>query len=615
MKHIAVKLVLSGLAILMAIAPVPFEKWAWQRIAFGILGLAGMVSTKSEIDREMEEQHLVDVQIFEEKLYERDLAQVQRGLALEAARQQEAIRFGLQTKMATADYQGAFVTIMEEKHPYYLDALQAQQQAALEAQSRNFGGSTGAQESGLAIEQVERLDGKLVDPQLAAIRGANPGLDFYDFDDLENDAVGILIGGNSGSGKTSVAAWIAGKLTEGKPAQVFALDPHFNDIWEQLGIHSIGEFHEIEETLDLLVDELDARRTRKKLKQSLGDTIICFTDELNGCIETASDPKKYKKALRRLGSEGRKFGIMLIGLCQSILVEDLGITGSMRGNYFIVCLGRSAKYQSGQVWKPGDPNREWIAKQAYPCVVINGGETQLAIHPTHHAYTVYKKNGNKPQNMGAVNQLPLTFLPEHLRPVGGKTLRSISVEQAIESDSLMSVESDSIVSIEEQKQQLDATFNKDYNPLDHLLQEASQEQLDELIKNWREMADTSRSDVSDTSIPKEVSDTYQTLEPLPGEESLRIWDASDFAKYLPDRQELAMFQELDTHYRNVSHSPSRIIKEVWKLSRGESYRLLGKPCFVYLVTKYGTEEQKKSPKFARLITEFFEAVDDASSDE
>lgn len=602
MKYIAAKLVLSGLAILMAIAPVPFEKWAWQRIAFGIIGLTGMAVTKTGIDKESEEQRVLDIYDFEQKKYDKELVEVQKRLAIEAAQRQEAIRFDLDTQVAVADYQSAFVTVMDAKHPGRLDAMvtHTQKQTELAAQVRSIA----------SIPSTELGVIGTANPQLLAIQTANPGLDFYDFDSLEDDAVGILIGGNSGSGKTSVAAWIAGKLTEGKPAQVFALDPHFNDIWEQLGIHALGEFSEIEEALDLLVDELDARRTRKKFKQPLGDTIICFTDELNGCIETASDPKKYKKALRRLGSEGRKFGIMLIGLCQSVLVEDLGITGSMRGNYFIVCLGRSAKYQSCQVWKPGDPNREWIAQQAYPCVVINGGESQVAIHPTHHAYTVYKKNGNKPQNMGTVNQLPLTFLPEHLRPTGGKTLRAISVEDTIESDTTTSIET--------QKEQLDATFSKTYNPLDHFMQEASQEELEEMIKTWREMADTSQQDVSDTVIQKNASDTYQEgyQEPEPAQDkgSRRIWDVSDFRKNLPNRQEEVMFRELDTFFQNVSRSPSRIIKDAWGLSNGEVYNSIGKPCFVYLVTKYGTDEHKTSPKFAKHISEYLGSAGDSNDE-
>jgi hypothetical protein len=100
MKYIAARIVLSGLALLMAIAPAPFEKWAWQRIAFGIIGLTGMVSTKTGIDKECEEQRLADVYDYEQKQYEKELNQVQRTLALEAARQQEAVRFGLQTQEA-----------------------------------------------------------------------------------------------------------------------------------------------------------------------------------------------------------------------------------------------------------------------------------------------------------------------------------------------------------------------------------------------------------------------------------------------------------------------------------------------------------------------------------
>jgi hypothetical protein len=252
MKHIAAKLVLSGLAILMAVAPVPFEKWAWQRVGLGILGLAGITSTKSKIDQEMEEQHLVDVQVFEEKLYERQLTELQRGLALEAARQQEAIRFDLQTKMATADYQGAFVTIMEEKHPYYLDALQAQQQAALEAQKRAY-----SAEGGL----VDRV-GEMIE---VGVIGAETGINLET--GVQQNSIPkylrsfvsttCLAWGAQGSGKSWFVRYLA-KIKVDKGYRVIVFDPNSNQAaWR--GVELINTYEAIEEKMRWYIEEVMSR--------------------------------------------------------------------------------------------------------------------------------------------------------------------------------------------------------------------------------------------------------------------------------------------------------------------------------------------------------------------
>ena len=64
------------------------------------------------------------------------------------------------------------------------------------------------------------------------------GLDFYNWENLADEASGILVGGNSGSAKTSLAAgFIVGKLTAVTPAEVIVLDIHQrkNIIWKQMG--------------------------------------------------------------------------------------------------------------------------------------------------------------------------------------------------------------------------------------------------------------------------------------------------------------------------------------------------------------------------------------------
>jgi hypothetical protein len=124
----------------------------------------------------------------------------------------------------------------------------------------------------------------------------NNNLEFYNWADCVEEAVGFIISGNSGSGKTSVACWLAGILTKEKPAQVLALDPHYNDIWEEVNITAIGKIEDIENILIWLLNELNFRCELKSQKQNLGDDLIIFCDEVNACLERFTEPKNFQSA-------------------------------------------------------------------------------------------------------------------------------------------------------------------------------------------------------------------------------------------------------------------------------------------------------------------------------
>jgi|GEM_PF-5893543 len=240
-----------------------------------------------------------------------------------------------------------------------------------------------------------------------SIPEVNSQLEFYDWHNCIDEAVGFIISGNSGSGKTSVACWLAGVLTQDNPAQVLALDPHYNDIWEEVGIISVGNINQIENTLMWLLTELDLRCDRKSKKQPLGDDLIIFCDEVNACLERFENPKNIESAIKRLGSEGRKFGITFIMLNQSHNAGDLGISKKYLNNYFLVGLGASARAIIDENYKQGTPEKDYIKSVAYPCVVSGSNPIQLALHPTHSSYNEFKKKGNKPLNLITIKQLPL----------------------------------------------------------------------------------------------------------------------------------------------------------------------------------------------------------------
>ena len=222
---------------------------------------------------------------------------------------------------------------------------------------------------------------------------------YYQWQNISDEAVGFLICGNSGSAKSSLATWLAGHLSQYNPMAVIALDPHFNDCWKLAGITSIGKIEQIEAALNWLLSELDARCERKGNKQPLGDHLFIICDELNAALERFSDRKIVESTLRRLGSEGRKFGLTFCGLNQSSNANALGIDAKYRSNYALILLGQSARTHP-QLGKH-------LTDVAYPCLLDGSIAPSLAMHPTHGEYKVFKKQGNPPKNLKQINQLPL----------------------------------------------------------------------------------------------------------------------------------------------------------------------------------------------------------------
>ena len=222
---------------------------------------------------------------------------------------------------------------------------------------------------------------------------------YYQWENIADEAVGFLICGNSGSAKSSLATWLAGHLSKSNPMAVIALDPHFNDCWKLAGITSIGKIEQIEAALNWLLSELDARCDHKGEGLPLGDHLFVICDELNAALERFSDRKIVESTLRRLGSEGRKFGLTFCGLNQSSNAAAIGIDAKYRSNYALILLGQSARTHP-QLGKH-------LVDTAYPCLLDGSIAPSLAVHPTHGDYKIFKKQGNPPKNLKQINQLPL----------------------------------------------------------------------------------------------------------------------------------------------------------------------------------------------------------------
>lgn len=237
----------------------------------------------------------------------------------------------------------------------------------------------------------------------------NPTIKSYDWNQINDEACGIIIVGNAGSAKTSLAVWLAGKLTEQEPAQIVVCDPHFNDGWKQMGLNPIGDIPLIEKALDELCNELDRRCERKGNGEPIGAPYLLIMDEIGACRERFSNYKRVEKSLKRLGSEGRKFDMILVAIGHSKNVEDMGISAPLRSNFILALCGASARDESKRIWGGKEPKniaiREWIKSQSYPLILTGAIEATPAIHPTHGHYQQWKKKGNKPVNLLPINQL------------------------------------------------------------------------------------------------------------------------------------------------------------------------------------------------------------------
>jgi hypothetical protein len=244
--------------------------------------------------------------------------------------------------------------------------------------------------------------------------GDNSELQIYDFDDLADENTGIMIAGNAGSGKTSVCCWVLGKLTEHEPAIIEVLDPHggINKIWGELGLSVLSEYWEIEGRLGAAIAELDARRARSKKGEPVGVPYIFVCDELDSCFENFEDPELISKAIKRLGKEGRKYGISLVFISHSSNVGSKGIDAQERNCYVNIYLGGTAHAVAKYSYKKHDPENLFLSQQAYPCLISSGGLPPIpAIHPTHGQYPKFKKVGNPPQNLLPIRQIEVVSAP------------------------------------------------------------------------------------------------------------------------------------------------------------------------------------------------------------
>ena len=229
----------------------------------------------------------------------------------------------------------------------------------------------------------------------------------YDWQRLRSEATGIMIAGNPGQGKSSVALWALGWLTQLEAAKIEVCDPHaaVNRGWAENGFHPVSDYADIEQKFTDALAEFKARKTRAEQGQDIGRKYILVADETDSYEDNFEDAELVSKVQTVLGKEGRKYGIILIFVTHTSNVTNKKIDAQERDCFTSITLGVSAISKAEKVWGKKSQECKLLKQQAYPCVVISNGIPHLAIHPTHGEYEEFKQSGNPPKNLLPIHQI------------------------------------------------------------------------------------------------------------------------------------------------------------------------------------------------------------------
>ena len=219
----------------------------------------------------------------------------------------------------------------------------------------------------------------------------------------------LLIGGEPGSAKTSLAAgFIVPKISQAYESEVIVLDSHAKkNNWENMGYQRVvSDYEQIYECLLWL----DQERERRRNSSDSYHLIICIFDEINDMwsyLERIDKQNKMKrlsnaKLILQTLLNCRKFDILIIGMMQSHLCEDIGLSGAIRRQAMIVLLNGAAREEGERKKKKltSEEYRYLTDKNRPYCCLVTGYQTvQIADHPTHGNYRLFSKKGKEPENV------------------------------------------------------------------------------------------------------------------------------------------------------------------------------------------------------------------------
>ena len=237
--------------------------------------------------------------------------------------------------------------------------------------------------------------------------------------DVLQRGVSIVLMGNSGCGKSSLIKYFCGEI--GTIENLTICNPHDDGKDFEKGIPVIYKHSEILTKIQEALTELDNRKEQKRQNQNLPFTVYVF-DEWPSIIAYANKQKKgslIEEAIIRLGSECRKFNMLIFFCSQSGNTKAMGLEGmgDFLENYVCIRLCKVAvKFARRTGLKEVLPI---ITNQAYPCLV----DDELSVHPTHGHYQNFKE-GNQPAN---IKQFLLTKNESDGKIVDSDVLQSTNI--------------------------------------------------------------------------------------------------------------------------------------------------------------------------------------------
>lgn len=242
---------------------------------------------------------------------------------------------------------------------------------------------------------------------------SNEEINKYDWEQITEEN-SLLIGGEPGSAKTSVTAgFIVPKISQKYDSEIIVLDSHSTkNRWNEMGYERvISDYEEIYEFLEWLDKEREIRRNSTDKKH----LIICVFDEINDVWSYLERSDKQNKTKRLVNAQlilqnllnCRKFDIQIIGMMQSHLCEDIGLSGSVRRQAMVILLNGAARaeaYRNKNQFTKEEYTYLTDKERPYIALVTGYQSIQIAKHPTHGNYKVFSKKGNKPEIVLSIKQ-------------------------------------------------------------------------------------------------------------------------------------------------------------------------------------------------------------------
>jgi hypothetical protein len=380
----------------------------------------------------------------------------------------------------------------------------------------------------------------------------------------------VAIAGIPRSGKTCTLRGIIWGIGQVKPhAQLWVIDPK-NSPGGWLGLEKHPDrvrtaHHSLQPALSA-IDEAIAWLDRLSEAQDTTQKAYLICDDWSDLLEEAQrlDAKMlaanpqwasiapdllYK--MGRLAAKGLEYGIHLVLATQSCACEEFGFSPQLRHAFQIAALGRKGRYEmllnllKSEALIPDDRQRHDLAQltQAeiervddleYPILVTPGDRYISQILP----------------DLEWVNWVDLSIFEDAEKEEAETLEREPARQLALATAELVA--------------------NREW---ERLLLESTPDQINRLIDRHR----------------------HKPAEPDPNAEASMLdpngeFTPETFLTHFPDTSELDVFAQIQAAVERGETSASRLIKSVLKCGHTEKYREIGKPCFKYLVRKYGSND-------------------------